>query len=120
MVDGKKYLFNNNRFLERRKELRKNQTDAEKLLWSKLRNNQLGVKFFRQYSIGPYILDFYAPKVKLAIELDGSQHLESEVKLYDKEREGYLSQFHIQVIRFWNNDVFKNMEGVLAKITERI
>lgn len=75
-----------------------------------------GLKFFRQYSVGPYILDFYCPRLYLAIELDGSQHLEQEQREYDKERSYYLSQRRITIMRFWNNDVLRNTETVVEKI----
>lgn len=70
-----KFVRNDPVLKQRRRELRRNQTDAGKALWMKVRNRQLfGLRFFRQYSIGPYILDFYCPMEKLAIELDGGQH----------------------------------------------
>ena len=72
----------------RRRELRKNQTEAEKLLWNKIRNRQLNnFKFYRQYSAGPYILDFFCPEIRLAIELDGEEH--KDRREYDKERENF-------------------------------
>ena len=101
-------------FKQRRVELRKNQTPQEVLLWARLRNNQLGLKFKRQYSISPYILDFYCPDKKLAIELDGSKHFDN--KEYDQERTNYLSVLGIKVLRFWNNEVNINMSGVLQEI----
>ncbi len=71
----KEFLCNAPALKERRSDLRKSQTEVEKGLWGKLSNRQLfGIKFFRQYSLGSYILDFYSPKLKLAIELDGGQH----------------------------------------------
>lgn len=79
-------------------ELRKESTSAEKRLWARLRNNQLGVNFRRQHAIGNYIPDFCSPKAKLIIELDGSQHLEQEE--YDKERTEYLESQGYKVIRF--------------------
>jgi len=95
--------------------LRKNQTDAERLLWQKLRNRQLlNVKFRRQFPIAPYIADFVCLELKLIIELDGSQHFDQIV--YDNERSGFLKQRGFEVLRFWNNDVFKNTEGVLESI----
>ena len=114
-------INNNPKLKERRRELRRNQTEAEKFLWAKLRNKQLqGVKFFRQFSIGPYILDFYSPKFRLTIELDGGQHAEPENIEYDKERSSYIESQGIEVLRFWNNEVFENMEGVLYRIDERL
>ncbi len=77
------------------------------------------MKFFRQYSAGPYILDFYCPEVKLAVELDGSQHAEDESREYDEYRSDYLKAPGIETIRFWNNDVLQNTEGVLQSIAER-
>jgi len=87
-------------------ELRKASTPAERKLWSRIRNDQLGVTFRRQHAVGNYILDFCSPKAKLIIELDGSQHLEQEE--YDEERTKYLESLGYKVIRFWNNDVTNN------------
>ncbi len=116
-----KFRFNNKFLKDRRKELRLNQTEAEQRLWSCLSNKQLnGFKFFRQYSVGPYILDFYCSKVRLAIELDGGGHLEPEQKLYDKDREKYLVGSNIRTIRFFNEEVENNIENVLEKISSEI
>lgn len=95
-------------------ELRKESTPAEAKLWSRIRNDQLGVTFRRQHAIGNYIPDFCSPKAKLIIELDGSQHLEQEE--YDDERTKYLESLGYKVIRFWNNDVTNNIGGVLLAI----
>ena len=95
-------------------ELRKELTPAEGKLWSRIRNDQLGVSFRRQHAIGNYIPDFCSPKAKLVIELDGSQHLEQEE--YDTERTKYLESQGYKVIRFWNNDVMNNIEGVILAI----
>lgn len=106
---------------ERRRELRRNQTDAERFLWNMLRNKQLcGAKFFRQYSFGPYIMDFYCPAVKLAIELDGGQHGQPGNMAYDQARTEYLNADGIEVIRFWNSDVMDNMDGVLAFLEQKL
>ncbi len=98
--------------------LRRLQTKEEELLWSKVRNNQLGFKIKRQYSVGPYVLDFYCPLKKLAIELDGSQHRKE--KEYDVLRSDYLSVFGIKVIRFWNSEVNANIESVIEKIINEL
>jgi very-short-patch-repair endonuclease len=95
-------------------ELRKDPTPAESKLWSRIRNDQLGVTFRRQHAIGNYIPDFCSPKSKLIIELDGSQHLDQEE--YDQERTKYLESLGYRVIRFWNNDVMDNIEGVVLAI----
>ena len=86
--------------------LRKESTPAERKLWSRIRNDQLGVTFRRQHAVGNYIPDFCSPSAKLIIEMDGSQHLEQEE--YDEERTKYLESEGYKVIRFWNNDVMKN------------
>lgn len=112
-----KFQRNDPTLKERRRELRRNQTDAERLLWSRLRNKQLcGAKFFRQYSFGPYILDFYCPATKMAVELDGGQHGLPENMAYDQARTEYLNADGILVVRFWNSDVMDNMDGVLAQL----
>ena len=112
-----KFLRNDPTLKQRRRELRRNQTDAEKALWAHLRNKQfLGMKFFRQYSIGPYILDFYCPNIKLAVELDGGQHNQCENKKYDAVRSEYLKSQGIEVIRFWDNEVLLDIESVLSEI----
>jgi very-short-patch-repair endonuclease len=101
-----KFLRNDPTLKKRRQELRRNQTEAEKMLWAHLRNKQFyGMKFFRQYSIGPYILDFYSPTIRLAVGLDGGQHNQSENKEYDLARSEYLRAQSIDVIRFWNHEV---------------
>ena len=95
-------------------ELRKELTPAEGKLWSRIRNDQLGVNFRRQHAIGNYIPDFCSPKAKLIIELDGSQHLEQTE--YDEERTKYLNSLGYKVIRFWNNEVTNNIDGVILAI----
>jgi len=100
-------------FTQLARNLRQNQTDAEKLLWSRLRNRRLlNYKFRRQYVIEPYIVDFICLELKLVIELDGSQHNE----LIDYQRTLFLKQQGLKVIRFWNNDCFTHLEGVLQQI----
>ncbi|MFN8387903.1 MAG: endonuclease domain-containing protein [Anaerolineales bacterium] len=95
-------------------ELRKELTPAERKLWANLRGDQLGVNFRRQHAIGNFIPDFVCIKKKLIIELDGSQHLEQEE--YDEERTKYFETLGYKVIRFWNSDVMKNMDGVIRAI----
>ena len=95
------FLHNDPKLKERRKDLRNNQTKEEKFLWMNLRQKKLGFRFLRQHSIGPYIVDFYCPEKKLAIELDGYQHREKENKIYDKNRDEYLELNDIKVLRFW-------------------
>jgi very-short-patch-repair endonuclease len=96
--------------------LRKRQTDAERKLWSKLRNRQLdGWKFKRQFPFGPYVLDFYCFDANLVIELDGSQHAAARAE-YDWARTQFLEAEGLQVIRVWNVDVLTNIAGVVDGI----
>ncbi|MDD2700055.1 MAG: ATP-dependent RNA helicase HrpA [Sideroxydans sp.] len=101
--------------------LRKNATDAENLLWQLLRRNQLhGFGFRRQHPLGAYILDFYCHQSKLAIELDGGQHAEEAQLDHDAKRSAWLQAQGITVLRFWNNEVLTNAEGVLQRISEAL
>jgi very-short-patch-repair endonuclease len=100
---------------ERARQLRHEMTPAENKLWAYLRGNKVnGLSFRRQHAIGPYIVDFCAIKAKIIIELDGSQHLEQEG--YDAERTKYLEAQGYTVLRFWNNDVLNNLDGVMSAI----
>jgi len=100
------------------KVLRKRPTQAEQLLWKHLRMRQLGgFKFRRQQPIDNYIVDFVCFEKRIIIEVDGGQH--SECKENDMARDNYLRHQGFQVIRFWNNEVLKNMDGVLAIIRDR-
>jgi very-short-patch-repair endonuclease len=105
----------------RRKELRNNSTSAEKLLWSMLQRSNLGgYKFRRQHSVGAYILDFYCPSEKLAIELDGDSHFTCEALVYDRQRTVYLNALKIKVLRFLNTDIYDNMNAVCDRILEEL
>jgi len=95
--------------------------DAERLLWSKVRGKQLkGYQFYRQRIIGNFIVDFYCPKVKLVIELDGGQHYSGEGLEKDKIRDAYLSGQGLKVLRFSDRDVFENITGVVESIYENM
>jgi len=101
--------------------LRRNQTDAERILWNQLRNLQLdGVKFRRQHPIGNYIVDFVSLDRKLIIELDGGQHNEEQVKEKDAQRTKWFESEGYKVFRFWDNDVLSNTEGVILLIQEAL
>ena len=100
---------------------RSDMTDAEKLLWSKIRRKQLkGFQFYRQKIIGNCIADFYCPKLKLVIEVDGGQHYSAEGRESDRIRENYMRGAGITVIRFSDRDVLKNLEAVLEGIWKRL
>jgi len=97
--------------------LRKTQTPAERLLWSKLRSRQLsGCKFRRQYPFEKFILDFYCSEAHLAIEIDGGQHAEDEHRKKDNFRTLMIKRKGIRLIRFWNDDVLKHLDDVIAEI----
>ena len=114
-----KFTYNSPHQKNRRRILRRNQSDAERLIWHYLRSKQFyGLKFFRQYGIGLYILDFYCPERRLAIEIDGGQHAKENQEIIDSKRTEYLKSRNIIVVRFWNNEVLDNIDGVLEKIKE--
>jgi len=99
------------------RQLRLNMTDSERVLWSRLRRKQvLGVQFYRQKPIGRYIPDFYAPKAKLVVEVDGSQHLEGNHADKDIKRDEYLASVGLKVVRFNSRDVLKKTDDVLEMI----
>ena len=92
-------------------------TDAEQLLWFCLRRKQLGgYRFRRQHPFDRYVLDFFCCEAKLGIELDGGQHNHPEARVLDEERSAFLRTHGIRIVRFWNNEVFHNLEGVLQTI----
>jgi len=107
--------------IEKCRNLRKNQTDAEKKLWAVLRNRQMaGTKFRRQVSIGRYILDFYSPKYRVGIEADGGGHYEDKENQRDKLRTKELSILGIEMLRFNNLEILNNIEGVCEVIEQTI
>jgi very-short-patch-repair endonuclease len=104
---------------DRSRRLRRNQTDAERKLWARLRARQLcGVKFRRQYPIGRFIVDFCCFEKDLAVELDGGQHAEQTEA--DQRRSDLLARHGYRVLRFWDNDVMENIDGVLQRIVETL
>ena len=109
--------FNRVETKSRRQYLRKNLTKAEKLLWAKLRSKRLAdLKFRRQCGIENYIVDFYCPEIRLAIEVDGDTHGYSLQRRKDAKREKRLAELGIKLLRFTNVDIAESMEGVLEKM----
>ncbi len=103
------------------RKLRAEMTGSEQRLWSRLRAKQLqGVQFYRQKPIGNYIVDFFAPRAKLAIEVDGSQHLDVDHVLQDAERDGYLAAQGLQVLHFNNLRVLQELDGVVDAIYQEV
>lgn len=105
----------------RARALRRDATSAEQQLWRLLRSRQFaGLKFRRQHPLGPFVLDFYCAKARLAIELDGGQHNEAAAIAADARRSEWLRAQGVRVLRFWNNDVLANPEGVLTLIAQAL
>jgi very-short-patch-repair endonuclease len=101
------------------RELRNNMTDAERCLWAKLRRKQLnGCQLYRQKIIGNYIVDFYCSKAGLVVEVDGSQYYSAEMLEADKQRDEFLRENALTVIRFSDLEVLKNLDGVIERILE--
>lgn len=96
--------------------LRNSATKAEVILWGSLRKKQTGFKFRRQTPLGPYIVDFYCPKLRLVIEVDGAIHTLDKIKERDKERQKYLENNNLIVIRFWNHQIFEDIDSVMEQI----
>lgn len=101
---------------ERAKEMRKNPTEAESILWNLLRNKQLGHKFRRQHIIGDFIVDFVDLKSGTIIEVDGGYHNQNEQMIYDAARTEVLNRKGYKVLRFTNNEVIAEPESVISKI----
>jgi very-short-patch-repair endonuclease len=110
-------IHNNLKFAKKRTNLRRNPTDAESVLWKNLQKSQLdGKKFRRQHSIGPYIVDFYCPKFRVAVEVDGAKHMTLIGSEEDGKRDEFLRKLNVRVIRFENRLVFESLELVLNTI----
>jgi very-short-patch-repair endonuclease len=96
-------------------------TEAEVVLWNHLRKRQIkSIQFLRQKPIGHYIVDFYAPEIRLVIEVDGGQHFGDEAEVYDQKRDAFLASQKLKVIRFSNLDVLQNIQGVIERIAEAV
>ena len=114
-------LFNKQSEKEKRRSLRNTMPLAEKIVWNNLRKRELfGIRFLRQYSIDYYVLDFYSPKIKLAIEIDGDSHLDEEAIEYDKNRQEFIESVGIKVIRFRNEEVYGNIDKVIEEIEKEV
>jgi very-short-patch-repair endonuclease len=114
-------IYNRQSEKEKRRALRRNMTKAEVLLWLRLKNKQvLGYRFLRQYSVDRYVLDFYCPKLRLAIEVDGESHFVEGAEEYDRERQQYIEALGIKFLRFLNTEIYQNLQGVLQAINEKV
>ncbi len=114
-------LTYNRNLKQKSRQLRENMTDAERHLWAKIRMKQLkGYQFYRQKLIGDYLVDFFCPKAKLVVEIDGSQHFSDETVEYDRIRDEYLRSLGLRVLRVTNTNVLKHVEGVAERIEEEM
>ena len=112
-------FFNQTTEKGKRRLLRKNAPEAEALIWSRLKRKQvLGFKFRRQYSVGAYVIAFYSPALKLAVELDGDSHLSEEAKVYDEMRQAFIESFGIRFLRFTNEQVLADPGSVVQAINQ--
>ena len=110
-------IFNRPSTLDLRRKLRKQSTPAERVLWQYISNKQISdCRFRRQFGVGKFILDFYSPAIRLAIELDGLSHEGGVAQANDETRVQYLEQLGIQVVRFTNHEVATNLEGVVTQV----
>ncbi len=114
-------IYNRTSEKEKRRLLRNNLTRAEVILWSRLQRIQvLGHKFRRQFSVGSYVIDFYCPEMKLAIEIEGTSRFEDAVEKYDHHRQESIENLGISFLRFTNSDIYQNLDGVLQAIRDEI
>jgi very-short-patch-repair endonuclease len=114
-------IFNRKEMEERRRSLRNQATITEVRLWECIHKKQiLGIRFRRQYSIGKYIVDFYSPQLKLAIEIDGKSHDTQSKQEYDAIREKEIKQLGINILRFRNHEVLDELDNVVRKIEDTI
>jgi very-short-patch-repair endonuclease len=114
-------IFNKSSEREKRQRLRHEMPPAELILWSQVRGKQVhDCRFRRQYSVGPFVIDFYAPSIRLAIELDGATHSSAEAQEYDAARQEQIESLGITFLRFSNDEVYHNLSSVLNRIAAKI
>ena len=105
---------------EKRRSLRKNMTYCEKIVWSNLRKRQLGYRFLRQYSVDHFVIDFYCPELKLAVEVDGASHNDPDRQKKDNSRQKYLESFNIIFVRIKDEDLIGNPNQAFMKVEDAI
>ncbi len=120
VLDSLMYYGATPEILRRASELRKKMTPAEKILWQKLRKDQLGANFRRQHAIGSFIADFYCHSKKLVVELDGIVHKTSYQSERDVQRDKIMQDYGLTVLRFTNNEIERNINEVLQKIKSNL
>ena len=114
-------VYNKKEMTKTRKALRNSMPKAEVILWSHLKGKQFReLKFRRQYSIGHYVVDFFCPKIRLAIELDGESHLSKTQRIRDKTRQKIIEKTGIKILRYYNTDIYENIEGVFTDLGKNV
>ena len=114
-------FFNQISEKEKRRHLRNTMPDAEVILWSRLKGRQLlGCKFRRQFSVGAFVMDFYSPEIRLAVELDGDSHFREGAREYDQQRTQFIERFGIRIVRVLNSDIYDNLDGILDMIGNEV
>src|SRR5262245_24792024 len=114
-------FFNRQSEKLKRRKLRNSMPKAEVFLWTRLKRRQLlGCKFRRQFSVGPYVIDFYSPEIRLGIELDGDSHFQPGARDSDAARDAFIESFGIMLLRFLNSDVYDNLDGVIEAVGRAI
>ncbi|MEM1279061.1 MAG: endonuclease domain-containing protein [Cyanobacteria bacterium P01_H01_bin.152] len=114
-------VFNQRADIEKRRRLRQNATPAEQLVWQRLRDRQVeNCKFRRQYSVDAFVLDFYCPELRLAIEIDGDSHISEEAVAYDLARQRTIEALGIQFLRFTNREVYGQLDTVIEQIAQTV
>jgi very-short-patch-repair endonuclease len=114
-------IYNRTPEKNKRRMLRSNMPKAELILWSKLKSKGLDAyKFRRQYSVAKFVIDFYCPRLKLAIEVDGDSHFSEGSEICDKARQDFIESFGISFLRFTNKEIYENLDEVLVKIEDCI
>jgi len=120
MENAIREIVNKKTMKERRRQLRANMTYCEKLMWAYLRKKQMKERFLRQYSVDSYVIDFYSPRLKLAVEVDGDIHDLQDQKKYDKDRQEYLENFGIHFIRIKNEELTSRPDKAFQRIENEI
>jgi very-short-patch-repair endonuclease len=105
---------------KRARRLRRDLTDAERILWSRLKGRRLGAQFRVQHPIAPYIADFACVSMKLIVEVDGATHSTPAEQAHDEHRRNVLERSGWTILRVWNDDVYRNLDGVIAKIVDTL
>lgn len=114
------YIYNNPAQKDLRKKLRNSLGLPEIILWRELKGGKVGKKFRRQYGVGKYSLDFYCPEIRLGIELDGSTHDNPDAFKKDLERQDFIKNQNIKIVRFLNKDILQNLDSVISEIKKNL